>query len=140
MINEVNKDPLLIADLRDTGRQRSRGVIQLTKADELGKVNLPYLPLETLRSRGSPTRGPPRPLSATDNRQLQVQRMPLPGQCCILDVILWEQQVQHPERASRQQRFRGPCWSDLHATDFTKGLLWCRDWWRSSHSSSSWPK
>ena len=41
VINEINKDPSLIADLRDTGKQRSRGVIQLNKPNELGKVDLP---------------------------------------------------------------------------------------------------
>ncbi len=40
VIKEVNKDPSLIADIRDTSKQRLRGVIQLNRAHELGKVTL----------------------------------------------------------------------------------------------------
>ena len=38
-IAEVNRSASLVSDLRDTSRQRLRGVIQLSTVEELGKVS-----------------------------------------------------------------------------------------------------
>ena len=44
IIAEVNRSASLVANLRDNGKQRLRGVIQLSTVEELGKVALRVIP------------------------------------------------------------------------------------------------